>query len=114
MATPVPPSDATLQSYIPALKQLYLDIVPENVTYKKRPLFALLPKIITFEGLNSPLPLMYSNPQGVSATFATAMGAQTPTQMSAYTLVRAPKYGLATLQGEAYLASRSSVGAFLS
>jgi len=99
-----PPQDASISSYTPALKQYYLDIVPENETYKKRPLFALVPKIVTFEGLNSPLPLMYSNPQGVSASFSSALAAQEPTQLAAFTLTRAPKYGFATLQGEAYLA----------
>lgn len=108
------PSDASIASYTPALKQYYLNIIPENETYKKRPFFALVPKIVTFEGLNSPLPLMYSNPQGVSATFSSAQGAETPTQFQAFTLTRAPKYGFATLQGEAYLAARSSVGSFVS
>lgn len=114
MAVLAPPQDASIASFTPALKQYYLDIVPENETYKKRPLFALTPKIVTFEGLNSPLPLMYSNPQGVSASFSSALGAQEPTQLAAFTLTRAPKYGFATLQGEAYLAARSSVGAFVS
>ena len=109
-----PPQDASISSYTPALKQYYLDIVPENETYKKRPFFALVPKIVTFEGLNSPLPLMYSNPQGVSASFSSALSAQEPTQLAAFTLTRAPKYGFATLQGEAYLAARSSVGSFVS
>jgi len=109
-----PPQDASISSYTPALKQYYLDIVPENETYKKRPWFALVPKIVTFEGLNSPLPLMYSNPQGVSASFSSALAAQEPTQLAAFTLTRAPKYGFATLQGEAYLAARSNVGSFVS
>jgi len=114
MAVLAPPQDASIASFTPALKQYYLDIIPENETYKKRPYFALVPKIVTFEGLNSPLPLMYSNPQGVSAQFSAALGAQEPTQLAAFTLTRAPKYGFATLQGEAYLAARSSVGAFVS
>jgi hypothetical protein len=109
-----PPQDSTLSSFDAALKDYYLNIVPENETYKKRPFFALVPKIVTFEGRQAPLPLMYSNPQGVSATFSSALGAQEPTQLAAFQLNRAAKYGFATLQGESYLAARSSVGSFVS
>ena len=66
-----------MTTFAAALKQHYIDFTVKNMVYKNNPLHALMPKYEKFGGSNMPLPLIYGNPQGRSATFSNAL-AQKP------------------------------------
>ena len=55
------------------LKELYPDDVLKNLTYQNHPFFAMVPKMENFVGDAMVVPVTIGNPQGRSATFATAL-----------------------------------------
>ncbi len=76
---------------------------------------ALAPKYENFGGRNLPIPLIYGNPQGRSATFATAQtrGAATNSLIEAFTLTRVKDYSIATIDNETLEASKGNANAFM-
>lgn len=100
-------------SFAAALKQHYVDFTVKNMVYKNNPLHALMPKYEKFGGLNMPLPLIYGNPQGRSATFSNALAQKTNSQIKAFTLSRVSDYSLANIQNEVLEASQGDADAFM-
>ena len=102
-----------MTTFAAALKQHYKDLTIKNLVYKNNPLFALMPKYEKFGGLNMPLPLIYGNPQGRSATFSNALAQKTNSQVKAFTLTRKSDYSLANIQNEVLEASQGDADAFM-
>lgn len=102
-----------MTTFAAALKQHYIDFTVKNLVYKNNPLFALMPKYEKFGGLNLPLPLIYGNPQGRSATFSNALAQKTNSQVKAFTLTRVQDYSLANISNEVLEASQADADAFM-
>ena len=103
----------TVATFDAALKAIYTKDAVQNMSYKDNPLHALLPKMEGFGGKNLPIPLIYANPQGRSATFSNAQGNKTPSKVSDFVLTRKSDYGLASVDNEVLLASKNDSYAFL-
>lgn len=95
------------------LKELYTGQRVENLVYKDNPLLALLPKVETFKGRNMPLPLAYGNPQNRSATFSTAVGLTSSSQLEQFLLTRVKNYGVGFVDGETMKAADGDKGSFV-
>ena len=103
-----------LTSLDAALKEIYTSDKVQDLVYKSNPFLAMVPKMTSFEGDALPIPLVYGNPQGRSATFATAQANNTNSYLKKFVLTRARDYSLAAIDAETALASRSNSGSFLS
>jgi hypothetical protein len=97
-----------------ALKQLYAVKRVQDLTYRKNPLLAMLPKFTRFGGRNLPLVNTVTHPQGVSATFGIAQGNKTAANLQDFLLTRRRKYSVASVDGETAEASKGDAFAFLS
>lgn len=102
-----------MTTFAAALKQHYVDFTVKNLVYKNNPFHATVRKDEKFGGLNMPLPLIYGNPQGRSATFANALAQKTNSQIKAFTLTRVSDYSLANIQNEVLEASQGDSDAFM-
>lgn len=104
-----------MTSFDAALKEHYTDDMVQDMVYKDNPLMALLPKMEDFGGRNLPIPLIYGNPQGRSATFSNAQtrGAATNSLIEAFTLTRVKDYSIATIDNETLEASKGDANAFM-
>lgn len=104
-----------LTSFDGALKEYYTDQVVENMVYKKNPALALMPKREDFYGRNWPIPIVYGNPQGRSATFTNAQnrGQSESSRIKEFLLTRVHDYGVATIDNETMEASENDSGAFM-
>lgn len=102
-----------LTSFDFALKEYYTDEMVEDLVYKDNPFLAMVPKREDFFGDLLPVPLIYGNPQGRSATFATAQANKTSTKGIKFNLTRKHDYSLADIDNETLLASENNKGAFL-
>jgi hypothetical protein len=102
-----------LTSFDAALKEHYTDQRIQNMTYQDRPLLAMLSKSENFGGRNLPVPIIFGNPQGRSATFATAQANKSDVQVEAFTITRKKDYGLASIDNETLEASKGDKNAFL-
>lgn len=96
-----------------ALKVYYSTQRVVQLTYKDAPLYAMIPKHKDFFGKSMPLPMRVTNPQGRSATFATAQANKTPSKYRDFVLTRNHDYSLASIDSETIMASESNAGAFL-
>lgn len=104
-----------LTSFASALKQHYTADRVENMVYMDNPLLALIPKMEDFGGKNLPIPLIYGNPQGRSATFGNAQtrGAATNSLITDFVLTRVRDYSIATIDNETLEASKGNANAFM-
>lgn len=102
-----------MTSFDSALKQHYTSDRIENMVYSDNPLLALLPKYEQFGGRNLPIPVIYGNPQGRSATFATAQSNKTNSQITDFVLTRNSDYSLASISNEVIEASKGNANAFM-
>lgn len=102
-----------LTSFDAALKEHYTDERIYNMTYQDNPFLALIPKMESFTGRNLPVPIIYGDGQGRSATFATAQSNKSDVQVEAYTITRKKDYGLASIDNETLEASEGDKSAFL-
>ena len=104
-----------LTSFDAALKQHYTSENVENMVYMDNPLFALVAKYEEFGGRNLPIPLIYGNPQGRSATFSNAQtrGGVTNSQITDFVLTRVKDYSIATIDNETLEASKGNQNAFM-
>lgn len=96
-----------------ALKEWYTSDKPYNSVLGESSLFGLMPKFNDFGGKSLPIPVIYGDPQGASATFATAKANKSNSQEASFNLTRFKDYALASVQREADLASRNEKGAWL-
>jgi hypothetical protein len=102
-----------MTTFAAALKVHYVDFTVKNMVYKNNPLHALIGKDEKFGGLNMPLPLIYGNPQGRSATFSNALAQKTNSLVKAFTLTRVKDYSLANIDNEVMEASHGDSNAFM-
>lgn len=102
-----------LTSFDFALKEYYTDQRVERLTYKNKPLLALMPKFEEFYGDSLPVPVIYGDSQGRSATFSTAVTNKTSTKGVRFRLTRDHDYSLADVDNETLLASENNKGAFM-
>lgn len=107
-------TDLDISSVDPALKQLYRRKGVEDMTFRKRPLMAMLPKFEGFGGRNMPLVVQYANPQGVSGKFSDAQGNATAAKLEDFLLTRVSQYSVAAVEGEAAEATTGDSYAFVS
>lgn len=103
-----------LTSFASALKTLYTDQRIENMVYRDNPFLAMVQKDEQFYGDSKKIPLIYGNPQGRSAAFATAQANKTPSKLKAFFITRDDDYCLASVSNETLEASMNDKGAFLS
>jgi hypothetical protein len=101
---------STLQ---PVLKTLYPSGVPLNLVYKDHPFYAMVKKYEQFGGEDMKIPLIYGNPQGRSATFATAQANVTNAKTTAFNITRVSDYAIARITNEAIEASMGNEAAFI-
>lgn len=107
---------ADVSNEIAILKTLYDDQRVQNLTYKKHPLWAMLPKkegISDMGGTQFPQPVIYENPQGGSASFAKAVTNYSPSQTTQFQIKRVVSYQLARISGELMESSQTNQAAFL-
>ncbi len=102
-----------MTSFDAALKQLYSDDKIFKMVYEDAPLFAMLPKMEKFVGKNLVIDTIYANPQGRSATFATAQSNQSDVEVVGFTITREQDYAVASLSNEVMEASASDAGALI-
>jgi hypothetical protein len=97
------------------LKEYYTSDRVENMVYTDNPLFALMPKMESFEGRGLPIPILYANPQGRSVSFAQAQAKSTnsSTQSKYFELKRVKDYAIATIDNETLEATKSDSGAWM-
>ncbi len=103
-----------MTSFDAALKAHYTSKRVENLASKDHPLLSMIPKMENFGGKNYPLPFMYGNPQGRSATFATAKANKGASKLEDFVLTRAKDYSLASIDNETIEASKGDTDAFMS
>jgi hypothetical protein len=101
-----------LTSFDAAMKEYYTSDKIMNMAYKNNPLLALVPKMTKFVGDTLPVPVIYSDTQGASATFATAQANKTASSSVKFALTRAKFYSLASIDNETIYASANKEGAF--
>lgn len=108
----MPSLDVT--AYSAMLKTLYPSGVPKDQVYKNNPLLGMLPKKTDVGGEYIKVPIRYGNPQGRSATFATAVSNKTPSKYKAF-LIPTPlpeDYGVISLDRQTIKLSEKNSGAF--
>jgi hypothetical protein len=102
-----------MTSFNSALKQHYTSDRIMNMVYKNNPLLALMPKMENFGGKNLPIPIIFGNPQGRSAAFATAQANKTASKISDFVLIRDHDFALASIDNEVLEASKGDANAFM-
>lgn len=95
------------------LKEWYTDDEIRNAVLSEGALYGLMPKYNRFKGKTLPIPLIYGDPQGASATFATAKANKSNSQEASFALTRFKDYALASIEREAKLASDDDKGAWM-
>ena len=96
-----------------ALKEHYKPLRVQNMVYKDNALLAMMPKYTKFGGENMPIPLIYSNPQRRSATFATGQANTSTSALEKFVLTRVKDYSFASITGESIKATERDSDAFL-
>lgn len=108
---------ATASSQVAVLKELYTgNDYMKDLVYPDNPFLALVPKNESpdgFAGKYIPVPLKYGNPQGRSATFATAQTNQRPTLNASFFVYRVKNYQLVSIENELLEATKNNMGAFV-
>lgn len=87
------------------LREYYTKDVVENEVLGEGALFGLLPKMETFSGKDLPIPMIFGNPQGGSATLSVAIANKSNSQEASFALKRFKDYAVASIEREAKLAS---------
>lgn len=103
---------------VQVLKELYSDDswVMKDLVFAGNPALALLPKDESSDGMGGksfPVPLIYGNPQGRSATFATAQSNQTAPSLGEFFVTTINNYQVVTIDNRFMEATRSNLGAFM-
>lgn len=103
---------------VQVLKELYSDDswVMKDLVFAGNPALALLPKDESADGMGGksfPVPLIYGNGQGRSATFATAQTNQTAPSLGEFFVTTVSNYQIVTIDNRFMEATRSNTGAFM-
>jgi hypothetical protein len=106
-------SPQNVTNFAAALKQHYTNERIENMVYKDNPFLAMISKYEQFGGENLKLPIKWGNPQGRSATFATAQSNKYASSIAAFLLTRNHDYSLASIGNEVLEASKGNANAFM-
>lgn len=106
------------QDNVQVLKELYSDDswVMKDLVFAGNPALALLPKDESADGMGGksfPVPLIYGNPQGRSATFSNAQNNQTAPSLGEFFVTTISNYQLVTIDNRFMEATRSNLGAFM-
>ena len=107
-----------MTSFDAALKVHYGPQQLKSISFRNRPLLALIPKYTRFGGRNLPLPTKYAPAPNRSAGFTqaqrSAAGAPSTgsSALAEFVLTRVKNYGLAFLDGETIKASEGDINAF--
>lgn len=97
-----------------ALKQIYPTGVPKEMIYKNSPFLASIKKDTNkLRSQGIVIPLHYTGPQGISATFANARTYQTSSEYAKITLTHKNYYGTAQIDGEVVDMAKGDPGAFI-
>lgn len=107
---------STISAYDALLKRRYSDKARvEKLMYGDRPLLGLLTKAgdTGMVGSSMPVPFIYSNPQGASASFANAQANATNVKPDQWLITAGDYYGVVEIGDKVLAASRTNVGAFL-
>ena len=83
------------------------------MVYRRNKLLALVHKEEDWSGLVVPIPVVYGNPQGASADFATAQANVTASKVTRFVMNWVQDYAVAKITNLVQLASRNDAGAFL-
>lgn len=102
-----------LTSFDFALKEYYTADEVQNMVYKNNPFTAMVPKDENFYGDSLPVPVIYGNPQGRSASFARAQANVGSSKGVRFLLTRAKDYSIAQIDNETLEASQNDKGAFM-
>lgn len=106
--------DTNLSNFEPALKQIFRQSLLERMVHKRRPLLSFFSKFEGFGGIaNLKVPIIYGDPQGVSASLSTAQSNASEVEAIAFAITRPSKYSVATITSEVIEASRGNNMAFL-
>lgn len=103
-----------LTNFAPMLKTIYTKEKVQNLTYKNKAFLAQLAKDEKFYGDSKVVPVIFGNPQGRSAAFATAQANKGNTQSIKFTITRSKDYQLLSIDNETIEASQNDAGAFAS
>lgn len=97
------------------LKQHYTNDRVENMVYQDNPALAMFPKMEEFGGKNLPLPIIYGNPQGRSASFTRAQtrAGSSSSKIGDFVLTRVKDYSVAQIDNETLEATKGNANAFL-
>ena len=106
-------SYSNLTALQPILKEFYGPQQVKNLVYKRNKWLAMVHKEEDWSGLVVPVPVIYGNPTGGSADFATAQANQTASSAVRFLMSWTQDYALATITNLVNLASRDNAGAFL-
>ncbi len=103
---------------VQVLKELYSDDswVMKDLVFLGNPALALLPKDESADGMGGksfPVPLIYGNPQGRSATFSSAQSQQTAPSLGEFFVTTISNYQLVTIDNRFMEATRTNLGAFM-
>ncbi len=97
----------------PVLKEYYDDQKVQSLVYSENPTLALLPKDTQVQGKLIPLPTLYENGQGGSATFSTSQANQTAEALAEFQLVVKRDYATGTIDNLTLELSATNKGAFI-
>lgn len=103
---------------VQVLKELYSDDswVMKDLVFAGNPALALVPKDESADGMSGksfPVPLIYGNAQGRSATFATAQSNQTAPTLGEFFVTTISNYQLVTIDNRFMEATKTNLGAFM-
>lgn len=95
------------------LKEYYGAQQLKTLVYKRNKWWAMIKKETDWSGSIVPIPLIYGNPQGGSADFATAQANVTASQTVRFVMNWIQDYAVARITNLVQLATRNDAGAFL-
>lgn len=106
-------TQSTKTTFDAALKQIYVQSYLHKSVYQNRPMLGILPKFEGFEGRNMPIPNIYGDPQGRSASFTTAQTNTTATKVVDFLIDIVDDYSIVHTAGNLIARTRTNKGAFL-
>lgn len=102
-----------MSSFASSLKTIYSEEKVENMVYADNPFLSMLSKSEDFGGKNRVIGIIYGNPQGRSADFATAKANKTAGKIKEFTITRNKDYAVASIDNETMEASQGNSKALI-